>query len=120
MRPAGNRGDGIYMPVSVEGLRQHGQGSAQLWGHAVVRRGAERELLAGDVRLFDATGKMIADVHGLRLKRVEREELLRSTGTHVDDWLYEIEWQRKALRGESARATPSDFIPASAQIAARV
>jgi len=113
-------GEGIYMPISVERLQRHGQAGAQLWGHVVVRRGAEGESLAGDARLFDATGKMVAEVQGLRLKRVDPEYLLRATGTHVDDWLYEIEWQRKALRGESARTTSSDYIAAPAQIAARV
>ena len=112
--------EGIYMPISVERLQRHGQAGAQLWGHVVVQRGAEGESLAGDARLFDATGKMVAEVQGLHLKHMDPEDLLRATGTHGDDWLYEIEWQRKALRGESATTTPSDSIPAPAQIAARV
>jgi NAD(P)-dependent dehydrogenase (short-subunit alcohol dehydrogenase family)/SAM-dependent methyltransferase/acyl carrier protein len=104
----------------VERLQRHGQAGVRLWGHVVVQRGAEGKSLTGDVCLFDATGAMVAEVQGLRLKHVACEELLRAAGTNVDDWLYEIEWQRRALRDDSARTTPSDYIPPPAQIAARV
>ncbi len=77
---ARNPGENLYMPTRVERFQLHGQAAAQLWGHVVVRRGAEREAL-GDVRFYDVTGNIVADVQGLRLKRMDREELLRAGGT---------------------------------------
>ena len=118
--PAQDRGEGICVPTRVERLQRYAQASTGLWGHVIVRRGAERQALAADARLFEASGKLVAEVQGLRLKHVTCEELLLAAGTQVDDWLYEIEWQNKALHGESARTTPADGIPAPAQIAERV
>ncbi|HEY7615641.1 MAG TPA: polyketide synthase dehydratase domain-containing protein, partial [Terriglobales bacterium] len=115
-----DRGVGIYVPMSVECMRRDQQPGGPLWGHLIVRRGTERQALAGDVRLYDATGRLVAELKGLRVKRVDCEELVRAAGTHVDDWLYEIEWQRRALWSESARTTVAISMPAPAQIAGRV
>ncbi len=98
-RTESGNGD-IYVPFTIGRFhchRRHTEG--ELWCHTRIRR---RELAAGnaliaDTRLFDDSGRVIAEVVGYEGRRASRKVLLQSLQSNLDDWLYELKWQAAAL-----------------------
>ncbi|WIM86738.1 SDR family NAD(P)-dependent oxidoreductase [Candidatus Mycobacterium wuenschmannii] len=58
-----------YLPVGVADLRVRAMSPDGVWCHTRLRDGAE-STVEGDVFLLDRSGSVLAEVHGLRLKRV--------------------------------------------------
>jgi acyl transferase domain-containing protein/acyl carrier protein len=107
-------GDGkgdTYLPVGLDSLQFYRRPDTRLWIHGQMRPqdGSHQETRSGDLRLFDDTGRVIAAVEGLHVKRVPREVLLQFAQTDLRDWLYEVQWQSKA---RVADAKPSPVNPA--------
>ncbi len=93
--PDGMRG--AYVPLGVDRLRFDALSpdAGALWCHAVLRPGeGAGETIAADVRLFEVSGRPVASVEGLRLKRVEPGALVRGGTGRPEDWLYELRWER--------------------------
>ena len=96
-----------YMPVSVDAMRLHGRCGATGWGHAAVRQvqhGADGVAVA-DLRLLDESGRIMAEIQGMRLRRVRRALWSPSEKT-MEDWLCEVQWRRLDL--ENAKPGPKD------------
>jgi acyl transferase domain-containing protein/acyl carrier protein len=108
--------DDLYMPIGLDSLRLYGQAGTQLWSHLIRRPadGSQRETLTADLRLFDQSGQIVAEIDGLHMKRAPREALLRQSQKDFGDWLYEIKWRPKAPVGQSL---PADYLPAPSHIA---
>jgi acyl transferase domain-containing protein/acyl carrier protein len=68
----GAAGDPV-VPVGVRRFRIHRPPGAEVWSHVRVRpRGDEkRDPLEGDVLLLDGAGRLLVEISGLRLKRLE-------------------------------------------------
>lgn len=88
--------DETFVPFAIESFEfyQRPQ-SQQLWCHAVRRQldNSNSDKLLADIRLFDTSGQLIADIKGLEAKKATRQLLLQSLEQDVADWLYEIEWR---------------------------
>ncbi|HEX8117605.1 MAG TPA: polyketide synthase dehydratase domain-containing protein, partial [Pyrinomonadaceae bacterium] len=91
--------DAIYVPLKVEGVRFHGRASGQLQARATLRAEAteeaearRREELIGDISLFDADGRLVAEIEGLYVKRVNRSALMQ-VEQGPQDWVYELTWR---------------------------
>ncbi|MFN6565611.1 SDR family NAD(P)-dependent oxidoreductase [Dendronalium sp. ChiSLP03b] len=88
--------DETSVPFAVERFQiyQRPQ-NQQLWCHILQRQSDDSnpDKLVVDIRLFDASGQLIADITGLEAKKVTRKSLLHSLEQDVADWFYEIEWQ---------------------------
>lgn len=90
----------IYVPVGLTDYRLYQAGFGRAWGQAVVHFEPGKSLteaITGEVRLFDSTGQIIAEINGLQLRRVNRAIIKQLTQKHFDDWLYEVEWQPQEL-----------------------
>jgi acyl transferase domain-containing protein len=85
---------GIYLMRGLEALRLYCRPDVRLWSHAVLRRddAPSGKVLIGDLHLFDATGRIVAEVEGLCARSVEGEVLPRSTKGRNKEALYEIRW----------------------------
>jgi myxalamid-type polyketide synthase MxaB len=72
---------------------------SQIWCHALVHASAigDRENIAVDLRLFDEEERILAEVDGLYLKLASRKALQQIELAGVEDWLYDISWEIKAL-----------------------
>src|SRR6266571_2605522 len=90
-----------YLPSGLASLRIYNRPGARLWSHVILRPGAtlDSDTLEGDVHLFDEAGQVVAEVLGLRLTRLGRDTK-RPTPVNLDDWLYKLVWQPRALAGE--------------------
>ncbi len=69
----------VYVGTGQESCRVYGPlPSAPLWCHALLRKSEDyQEAITGDFRLFDESGKMVAEVAGVSLKQISRETLQR-------------------------------------------
>jgi acyl transferase domain-containing protein/acyl-CoA synthetase (AMP-forming)/AMP-acid ligase II/NAD(P)-dependent dehydrogenase (short-subunit alcohol dehydrogenase family)/acyl carrier protein len=101
----------MYLPVGVQSLRLYTPASRELWAYTVlsdIDPKAVGDTLSGDVTLMDGQGNRIAEVHGLRLRRLgpARKEAKKSDPLEVAaDWLYEVKWQEAPFT--ESTATPS-------------
>ncbi len=88
----------VYLPVGLSRLRLHDIPGDGLWSHALLRSGAsvDDDTLEGDVFLLDEDGRTMLEASGLRLKRLDRNAR-REGEQDLDEWLYEIRWEPKAL-----------------------
>ena len=112
-------GDGALMLATIQSFRCHRRPGRRLLSHALALpggpdRGSEASL-AGEVRLLDDDGRVLAELTGLRLRRVSRSALLRLASARLEGWLYEVAWEAKAL---PAAALPAAALPAAALPAA--
>ncbi len=88
----------VYLPVGMDRLQVHGRAGARAWARASLRpAGGAKEALTGDLELFDESGQLVAELHGLHLKRATRQALRGALQKRFDDWLYEVAWRPKAL-----------------------
>ncbi len=90
---------GIYVPIGVDRLELLAPSSAEMWSYGSLRDkdSAQREIITVDLQLFDVSGRVIASVEGLRLKRATREAMRRFSQKTVEDCLYEIRWEPRPL-----------------------
>nr|AIE12089.1 putative cis-AT type polyketide synthase module A5A [uncultured bacterium] len=86
--------DQVYLPVMVSSYALYQYGIKELWAHATVERPeSSSELLSGQIRLWDASGRLVGRIHGLRLKRTDAAALRRLDSSLHADWWYRLEWR---------------------------
>ncbi|HEY3861189.1 MAG TPA: SDR family NAD(P)-dependent oxidoreductase [Verrucomicrobiae bacterium] len=97
----------VYLPIGLEKLRVWQQTGQSAWCHAKLRpiENGDREILAGELRVFDDNGSLIFEVTGFSFKRAPREAVLRGLQADWKDCLYEIGWTPKP---RAAAETTSD------------
>ncbi len=72
------------------------------------------EVLSGELRIYDSSGALLGGLSGYTVKRATRAALL-SAVEGIDDLLYEVIWQDRAL---PAGIESADFFPSTADVAA--
>jgi myxalamid-type polyketide synthase MxaB len=97
----------VYLPVGMDRLQLVGRAGAHVWARASLQPGGAKEALTGDLELFDETGQLVAELHGLHLKRATRQALRGALQKRFDDWLYEVAWRPKALSESKEPASGS-------------
>lgn len=96
--PCDTRSD-IYMPIGLDRFQYYDRADRQLFSHVLIEAsaGANQESKKVQIRLSDQTGKTIACLTGLYLKRVDSEVLLRNAEAGINEWLYEVAWQPREI-----------------------
>ena len=102
----------VYLPVGLQGLKIYQAGHSQVWVHfsfssALTNdKGALKDSLDGNIKLFSEDGTLIAEVTGLQIRRTSREALRPTSQMRIEDWLYELNWQlsSKPATAESIKA----------------
>ncbi|MFQ5794230.1 MAG: SDR family NAD(P)-dependent oxidoreductase [Candidatus Bipolaricaulia bacterium] len=89
----------LYLPVGLDRLRVYdrpGTGTG-LWSHVRLQPGieADTDTLKGDVFLLDEEGRVVLEALGMSIQRLDRDTQ-RATGQDINDWFYEIQWERQA------------------------
>jgi acyl transferase domain-containing protein/acyl carrier protein len=101
----------IYLPIGADRVEVFERAGHQVWCHARLKRDGEG-LLSGDLQLFDQTGRLIAHLTGLHLRRASRETLRRAVqAASVDrshEWLYEIDWRPSELAAQLPDRSTAD------------
>jgi polyketide synthase 12/epothilone polyketide synthase D len=92
-----------FLPVRLERLCIEGRFRDRGWVHARRRRTGP-DTLEGDVRLYDADGRVLVEASGIRLQRVGRRR------DELEDWLFTLEWQNAALPRRDGTAAPGTWL----------
>jgi myxalamid-type polyketide synthase MxaD len=93
---------GICLPTRIGWFRVHGHPGGHLWSRARVQ---QREAVAttGEVMLFDEAGRAAVEIRGIRFEHLDKSTQ-RTVFDNPDDWLYEFQWQPKAVAPGSLSA----------------
>ena len=102
----------IYIPVGFQRYSVLKQGAASVWSHILIRPDSRgnRESYSADIRYFDESGQIMAEVEGLYLKRAPRAALQYAIQPNFDNWLYELDWKQKANSGQPAAAAFGNWL----------
>lgn len=73
---------GAFLPVGIDSLTVHAPASGEVWSHAVLHEVTPTGI-RGDVTLLDATGNVLVELVGLRLKPLVQAS---------DDGFYRVDW----------------------------
>ena len=114
---AGKPEPATYVQVGIDRLRVYRPPKNLLWAHVRMRSGEDsggRTTLA-DLRLFDETGAVVAELEGQSARPVTRELLLRAVQPDSRDEFYDIEW---LPRMRSTTQEPPNYLPTPETIAA--
>ncbi|NOK59263.1 MAG: Non-ribosomal peptide synthetase component F [Chloroflexi bacterium AL-N10] len=82
----------VFMPIGIDRIQVYGKVGPSVWSHAHIVEQNDR-IICGNIQLFDAEGVLLVDIQGFRAQSVAKSRNL--TGAQLDEWLYEMEWQRK-------------------------
>lgn len=96
-------GETLYLPVGLATLRLHAALGEQAWSHATLRPQVDAggRSFEGDVRILDATGRLQAEIAGLRI-RATPPGLLRVRDTErMRDCLYDSQWELQPPTSDS-------------------
>ncbi|MCB8984309.1 MAG: SDR family NAD(P)-dependent oxidoreductase [Ardenticatenaceae bacterium] len=105
----------IFMPLGVDRFVLYRQPEGPVWSHATLALpdAGLKETLTAQVRVLDENGRLLAEAHGLHLKRASRAALLSRRADDLADWLYRVEWQPAPLLAEET-AVAASFPPPAA------
>ncbi|EYF00132.1 type I polyketide synthase [Chondromyces apiculatus] len=93
----GAEGEGVLLLSSIERVRLGERPGLARWSQAQTRAHGPDGDHAGEVRLLDEEGGLVAELTGLRLRRASRAALLRHARPAHDGWLYEVVWEPRKL-----------------------
>ncbi len=120
----GSQGETTYLPFAWERFWLAGRFPERMFCHVRMRAasqdadsesGVAPEVQSGDLRLYDPNGVPIGGLSGYAVKRATRAALLSSV-EGIDELLYEVAWQERALPPGMESA---DFFPEPAEVKTR-
>ncbi|NEQ09559.1 MAG: SDR family NAD(P)-dependent oxidoreductase [Moorea sp. SIO4E2] len=95
-----------FVPFSVEKFTFYNRPeNGRLWCY--TRRSKDKqssEKLKGDIQLIDQNGELVAQVSGVEARKANPQTLLKTLGSDLSNWFYEINWQAIPLPSK----TPSN------------
>ncbi len=99
----------VYVPVGFKRFDVYRHSPVNVWCHHLIKPddSGNRESFTLDIRFYDETGQLIAELENLYLKRAPRSALEYAIRPNYDHWLYEIDWQQKALVKDQSDAPTS-------------
>jgi nucleoside-diphosphate-sugar epimerase/acyl carrier protein len=88
----------MFFPLTFDDVCYYGTPEGALWCHFQLRSVApDGASMVGDARLFDGSGRVLAEAFGVRYRRATKAATLqRNLQKNVDNWLYRLEWQPQA------------------------
>ena len=92
--PGAGTGIDAYVPMTLQRLRLHDRPEKPGWFLASITS-LQRDFATGNIVLTDPEGRVLMEVEGLRLRRVPRDWLARLVAEPVQDWTYELAWQKQ-------------------------
>ncbi|MCC9607070.1 aminotransferase class I/II-fold pyridoxal phosphate-dependent enzyme [Blastopirellula sp. JC732] len=88
--------DSTFVPIGAAAVRVFAPHSpAHVICHSCIteRKSGRSPQVVADVFLASEEGEELAEIRGLRLMRVSRQDLQQRLHHHVDGWLYEVIWR---------------------------
>jgi acyl transferase domain-containing protein/acyl carrier protein len=117
----------IYLPVGIERINFLRSLDPKLWAYCRLRpvEGHDLEQIVGDIEVFDDSGKLVAELDGLAVRRTSAGVLQQLMRGRPGKALYQVEWRPQRRRQEIRLKTVEEpgkwvIFADSAGIAARL
>lgn len=104
-----------YLPVAVEQLRCFSP-AAQTVNAFIRSDGFDRhsKMRKADIKLYDDTGKVLALIKGLSVRKTDQSALKKGRDSRLNDWLYNIDWRpapkNKAVANSKMHEKPGQWL----------
>ena len=115
---------GSYLPMSFEKFTILSNPRGPLWSHITLKEttGQSKDIIVGDVDIYDDSERLIASIHGIIFRKASQELLLKSPKTPLANWLYQVEWEpapleQRSLEKMQAVVEPQFFVKTPDEIA---
>jgi len=82
-----------YLPVSLERFRCYRDGIDEAWVHTRLRGAEKDDTQVIDIRVYDTSERLVAEVEGLAVRLLPLAKLQRP-GVSTDDLFYRAVWQK--------------------------
>ena len=103
--PAAARKAGeVFIPLSFDRIVLAGAPGASVVTHATIRETSSTSNLIADVEVFDESGRFLAGVEGMQLRRLDRDAVDRAADREADASLYVPVWRAADLPAASPSA----------------
>ncbi|MCB9450592.1 MAG: SDR family NAD(P)-dependent oxidoreductase [Anaerolineaceae bacterium] len=104
--------DSAYLLIGIDYFRLYQSPGPRLWAYLELERPVDErpEIVTGSMWIVNMDGGLVAEAHGLQLKRAARAALLQGA-QRSPDWLYDVTWQPKPHPQPYQPVLPMDFIP---------
>jgi len=99
--PGAGTGIDAYVPMTLQRLRLHERLEKPGWFLASITS-LQRDIATGNIVLTDPEGRVLMEIEGLRLRRVPRDWLARLVAEPVQDWTYELAWQKQPAQVDTS------------------
>ncbi|MFL9898471.1 SDR family NAD(P)-dependent oxidoreductase [Paraburkholderia fungorum] len=99
-----------YAPSTARRVRIYRRAGNACFCHASLGETREggSDSLDASLNLFDLSGRLLATVEGLCIRRVERQEFLKHNHEAKQDWFYRIAWQVRESASEPRDVASSE------------
>ena len=109
-----SKNDKAFIPAGIDKIKLLSNCKNEIWCHVKIIESNKRSSShKADLTLFTKEGREIAEITGLQLKEVSRDEFAFSKDEILEDWFYEIKWTEQNL---SDKIVKTDFIPSEKNI----
>ncbi len=94
------------LPIGLRELRVFHPGAQRVCCHVRITSdpAASSSSVTADFAVWTEDGQPVAEILGLKLRRIRREWMLKQIQPDLDDWLYRVDWRPKARSGGAADA----------------
>jgi phthiocerol/phenolphthiocerol synthesis type-I polyketide synthase C len=103
----------IYLPVSIERLRVFGRPGREIYCHVTCLK-QEMMAIVYNFQVCDEKGRVLMDCEGFRSQATNSAPAHAPDSGH--DWLYKLDWKRKALPGQTPPDDAAAFLPAKLEL----
>ena len=108
----------VYLPVGVERFRVLRRPEGTLWSHVMARHLGEHQSPQADVRLYDASGRLVVELSGLQLRRIQPEAWGGRKRSPIEGALYRLAWRAEPAQSPGSRGGRTRELPPTGAMAA--
>jgi NADPH:quinone reductase-like Zn-dependent oxidoreductase/NAD(P)-dependent dehydrogenase (short-subunit alcohol dehydrogenase family) len=102
-------GPALYLPIGIGACTLRRDVGAACWSHVTVQP-VVNGICRADIRVLDTSGRPVAELREVQLKRVARDALDRAAGRRAESALYELAWRPSPITGPRAEAGPRRWL----------
>jgi acyl transferase domain-containing protein/acyl carrier protein len=99
-----------FVLAGIDCVRVHRRLETEIFSHAVQRSAQDPNSYTGDVRVYDASGELIAEMLGLRLRLLVPKGVAAPdlpTRIPAADWIYELCWRVCSAKPQEPQEPPA-------------